>query len=519
MTPNVAELIRDHVSLSNTCIDRPYINGYVPTLQTSGQLCYFLREHLGNPIPSPALFRPLHDRFIRSIEQTVKKKQDRRSLDPSPVADIDWMKFQGTIKKSPLTGYRGLFDAKCMRYKCEDMAVDLIGKELLGQFCVLERIGRGGMGEVYKAEQPAMERMVAIKILHAKLAKRADLVSRFRREARAMSRLSHPNTVRVFLYGHMEDTDQLYIVMEYLDGVDLARLVRRDGPMEVMRGIRVMIQVLGALEEAHAVGVVHRDLKPENILLTEQGGMPDFPKVLDFGLAKIHETKLRPGSMILTREGMVFGTPEFMSPEQARGEVLDSRSDIYSVALIFYELVTGRLPFPKSKPMEYISHHINTPPTPISKRNPNIELPERLDPIVARALEKDRESRYQSARDFAEALRTLLPREQKTVAQRAMAPAKPSADETQPLQRQRMGASAPPQKGVGKPVLIGLVAVIVVLLIVILWLFISRPSPPPATVPINAAPLGQPISPSPQTPPAAAAGAMKPLPSRPPASN
>ena len=194
------------------------------------------------------------------------------------------------------------------------MSEGLIGKELLGQFRVIERIGRGGMGEVFKAEQPAMDRMVAIKILHAKLAQRADLVSRFRREARAMSRLSHPNTARVFLYGHLEETDQLYIVMEYLDGIDLAKLVRRMGPMEIQRATKVMIQVLGALEEAHSVGVVHRDLKPENILLTEQGGLSDFPKVLDFGLAKIRETKPRPGSMVLTREGMVFGTPEFMSP-------------------------------------------------------------------------------------------------------------------------------------------------------------------------------------------------------------
>ena len=125
----------------------------------------------------------------------------------------------------------------------------LIGKELLGQFRVIERVGRGGMGEVFKAEQPAMDRMVAIKILHAKLARRADLVSRFRREARAMSRLSHPNTVRVFLYGHLEETDQLYIVMEYLDGIDLAKLVRRYGPMEIQRATKVMIQVLGALDE------------------------------------------------------------------------------------------------------------------------------------------------------------------------------------------------------------------------------------------------------------------------------
>jgi serine/threonine protein kinase len=377
------------------------------------------------------------------------------------------------------------------------MAEDFIGKELLGQFRVLERIGRGGMGEVYKAEQPAMDRMVAIKILHAKLAQRPDLVSRFRREARAMSRLSHPNSVRVFLYGHFEDTDQLYIVMEYLAGIDLARLVRRDGPVEINRAIRIMIQVLGALEEAHSVGVIHRDLKPENILLTEQGGIRDFPKVLDFGLAKIRETKPRPGSLVLTREGMVFGTPEFMSPEQARGETLDARSDIYSVSLIFYELVTGQLPFPKSKPMEYISHHINTPPTPISARDPNLGLPKALDPIIARALEKDRNKRYSSAKEFAEALRALLPRSEQTALNRALPqplPQSASSAETQPLPKQQRiskspstGDSRPTRSAnVGKGLLIALIAVILVLAAIVLFLLFNRKEPPPASIPINA---------------------------------
>lgn len=370
------------------------------------------------------------------------------------------------------------------------MAEDIIGKELLGQFKVIERIGRGGMGEVFRAEQPAMDRMVAIKILHAKLAQRPDLVSRFRREARAMSRLSHPNSARVFLYGHLEDSDQLYIVMEYLAGIDLARLVRRDGPVEINRAIRIMIQVLGALEEAHSVGVIHRDLKPENILLTEQGGIRDFPKVLDFGLAKIRESKPRPGSLVLTREGMVFGTPEFMSPEQARGETLDARSDIYSVSLIFYELVTGLLPFPKSKPMEYISHHINTAPTPISERDPKIVLPKSLDAIVLRALEKDRDKRYASAKEFAEALRNLLPRSEQTAANRALPQAgSPSSAETQPLPKQGAPTipSAAPKSApnVGKGLLISLIIVIAILVGVVAFLLVNRDAAPPATVPLN----------------------------------
>jgi len=372
------------------------------------------------------------------------------------------------------------------------MPEDLIGKELLGQFRIIERIGRGGMGEVYKAEQPAMDRLVAIKILHSKLASRPDLVSRFRREARAMSRLSHPNTARVFLYGHLEESQQLYIVMEYLDGVDLARYVRRHGPMELHRALKVMIQVMGALEEAHSVAIVHRDLKPENILLAKQGGIPDFPKVLDFGLAKVHETKPRPGSMILTQEGMVFGTPEFMSPEQAQGEILDSRSDIYSASLIFYELVTGKLPFPRGKPMEYISHHIYTKPTPITERVPELELPPALDPIVNQALEKDRETRYQSAREFAEALKTVIPASTQSISTRALPEVTAERGESTIKTEVHkpsgsLSSNSPESMGqpLGKGILVALVAIIIVLSVLVAWLLLTRQNSEAALVPLD----------------------------------
>ena len=361
----------------------------------------------------------------------------------------------------------------------QEMTEDLIGKEILGQFRILERIGKGGMGEVYKAAQPAMDRMVAIKILHEKLAARPDLVSRFRREARAMSRLSHPNTVRVFLYGQLEETGQLYIAMEYLDGVDLAKNTRQEGPMELGRAIRVMVQVLGALEEAHGAGIIHRDLKPENILLTKQGGIADFPKVLDFGLAKIKEPQMHPGSMVLTREGMVFGTPEFMSPEQARGETLDARSDIYSLGVIFYEMLTARLPFPRSKPMEYIAHHINTPPYKITERRPELNLPAALDPIVGKAIEKSRDARYESASAFAAALESLLPASERTrPVYAAPAPAERRAAEKAPRGRGEAAGT-----GKGKGLVIALLAVIGVLLAVVIWLVAGRADAPPELPP------------------------------------
>src|SRR6187399_757857 len=250
-----------------------------------------------------------------------------------------------------------------------------IGRDILnGQFQILQKIGTGGMGSVYRALQPEMNRMVGVKILHPKLTNRKDLASRFRREARAMSHLSHPNTVKVFLYGELDD-GSLYIVMEFLEGKNLNQVVRKEGPMAVERAIPILIQVCGALQEAHLQGIVHRDLKPENIFLSTNGGLKDYPKVLDFGLAKVTERELRPGSIMLTQEGMVFGTPEFMSPEQAQGHTLDARSDIYSLAVILYEVLTAKLPFDARTPMEYIQLHVMKAPIPLDERIPGKRFP------------------------------------------------------------------------------------------------------------------------------------------------
>src|SRR3954471_18732107 len=277
-----------------------------------------------------------------------------------------------------------------------------IGREILGgQFLVLEKIGTGGMGSVYKASQPAMNRMVAIKILHPKLANRKDLTSRFRREARAMSQLTHPNTVKVFMYGELEDDGSLYIVMEMLEGRNLNQTVRKEGPLPVERAIPILIQCCGALQEAHDLGIVHRDLKPENIFLSKQGGIQDYPKVLDFGLAKVTERQMQPGSVILTQEGMVFGTPEFMSPEQAQGKILDARSDIYSLAVILYELVTGKLPFDARTPMECVTLHVQATPIPLATRAPSRTFPHGLQAVLDRAMSKKPEERYQTAAEFA----------------------------------------------------------------------------------------------------------------------
>ena len=285
----------------------------------------------------------------------------------------------------------------------------LLGRALLnGQFQIVRKIGTGGMGAVYEAAQPSVNGKVAVKILHAKLANRKDLVSRFNREAAAMSHLTHPNTVKVLVYGEEETDGLLYIVMEYLEGKNLNQTVRAEGPLPAERAVPLLVQACHALQEAHEKGIVHRDLKPENIFVCNQGGMKDFVKVLDFGLAKVTEREMRPGSMVLTQEGMVFGTPEFMSPEQAQGKTLDARSDIYSLAVILYEVLTGKLPFEAKSPMEFIQLHVQKEPIPLSQRVAGKTFPPALDAVIAKALSKERDERYQTAAEFAQALQQAV---------------------------------------------------------------------------------------------------------------
>jgi eukaryotic-like serine/threonine-protein kinase len=271
-------------------------------------------------------------------------------------------------------------------------------------------------------------------------------VSRFRREARAMSHLSHPNTARVFMYGQLED-GACYIVMEYLEGKNLAQVTRAEGMLQPARAGNIMVQVCGALEEAHRQGMVHRDLKPENIFLTSQGGITDFPKVLDFGLAKVTQREMRPGSLILTQEGMVFGTPEFMSPEQARGQTLDARSDIYSLGCILYEMLTGKLPFDASQPMDYLALQIRGTPIPLGQRIPGLGFPPGLEQVVMLALEKDPAKRYGSAAEFAIALRDCLGDAVRDDAIRSVPVPPPMLDDSQRFHVEQPHAARTPVAG------------------------------------------------------------------------
>ncbi len=273
-----------------------------------------------------------------------------------------------------------------------------------GEFQIVKKIGTGGMGSVYEASQQSIQRKVAVKILHRKLSERRDLASRFHREAAAMRRLRHPNVARVFFYGAEEADSLLFIVMEHIAGRNLHQLVKAEGPLPAARAVSIVAQAARALSEAHALGMVHRDLKPENLMVCTEGAPADFVKLLDFGLAKVTQEELRADSVALTKEGMIFGTPEFMSPEQARGELLDARSDIYSLAVILYEALTGLLPFEAKHANAFLQLHIEQPPIPLRTRAPHIEVSAELERVILGALAKKPADRPQSAAAFAEAL-------------------------------------------------------------------------------------------------------------------
>src|ERR1043166_4393540 len=276
----------------------------------------------------------------------------------------------------------------------------LIGQVLAGKYRIDEKIDEGGMGCVYRATHVLMEKTVAIKVLHPALAADDKIVARFTREAKAASRISHPHAINVTDFGESEN-GVVYMVMEFLRGRTLKEIVRTGGPMPLARVTTIVRQVAGALDAAHAEGVIHRDLKSDNIMLEEATG-GDWAKVLDFGIAKIqqsiHETD--PG---LTAPNLIIGTPQYMSPEQcSQASDIDARSDIYSFGVIIYETLAGHVPFAGDSPTAIMLKHLQEPaPSILDERK---DLPASVGRVVARALAKRPEDRYQSAGELADAL-------------------------------------------------------------------------------------------------------------------
>ncbi len=274
-----------------------------------------------------------------------------------------------------------------------------LGRVVDGRYRVLEVVGRGGMGVVYKVEHVRMGKIAAMKVLHKDLADDPEVVRRFEREATAVSRLDHPNTVQVFDFGAAQDA--LYLIMELVRGQDLARIIERDGPLPFARAAPLLGQIGGALAEAHARGVIHRDLKPENVLITRTTGGRDFAKVLDFGLAKLGAREQAPD---VTDRTEIVGTPYFMSPEQIRGDDVDERSDIYALGALTYTVLTGQPPFTARSAVGVLTKHLTAEVVPPSVAAPAQGLTPEIDAIVVRALAKDPAARFATVGEMVEAL-------------------------------------------------------------------------------------------------------------------
>ncbi|HEU0030199.1 MAG TPA: serine/threonine-protein kinase [Kofleriaceae bacterium] len=271
----------------------------------------------------------------------------------------------------------------------------------LGSYTLVRRIGEGGMGQVYLAHHELLKRETAVKLLPPDRVG-ADNIDRFEAEVKAMSTLTHPNTVVVFDYGRSLD-GVLYYAMEYLDGIDLDQLVRRFGPQAPSRVIRILVQVAGALQEAHDAGITHRDIKPSNIMLCVRGGLPDFAKVLDFGLAKrISDAAPTNGASAQ----LVIGTPHYIAPEAITGDVVGPPADLYAVGAVGYFLLSGQRVFEADSNMKILVLHASETPRPLSQVCQQ-RVPPELEAIVMRCLEKSPAKRFATAADLATALEAV----------------------------------------------------------------------------------------------------------------
>ncbi|WP_428267270.1 serine/threonine-protein kinase [Haliangium sp.] len=302
----------------------------------------------------------------------------------------------------------------------EDVDIARIGTEV-GNYHLHEILGRGGMGTVYRGEHVYIKKRVAVKVLHAQFAKYEEAVVRFLREAQAASSIQHPNIVDVTDFGHTSDGG-VFFVMEYLEGTSLEDKIEKEAYIELHRSLNIANQMALALAAAHEQHIVHRDLKPDNVMLirkpgrrnlirsvpaddggtrlvTEREDEFEFVKILDFGIAKVLTAEDAD-----TLQGAVFGTPEYMSPEAARGEEVDHRSDIYSVGVILFDMLTGRPPFEADDVQDVLDMHISVPPPSPRELAPEHEITEACDALVRRALAKNPAERYQTMDEFREDL-------------------------------------------------------------------------------------------------------------------
>jgi serine/threonine-protein kinase len=293
----------------------------------------------------------------------------------------------------------------------------LLGTTLAGRFVILSRIGSGSMGSVYRARQVAVGRDVALKIVRRDRAYDPETKARFEREARAVSMLTSPHTVTAFDFGEAED-GSWFLALEMLEGETLGERLRRERRLDWVEALRFASEALKSLAEAHAQGIIHRDLKPDNLFLARQrepGGVREVCKILDFGIAKWVRDEEAPLDQLETLAGTVFGTPRYMSPEQAQGTQLDPRSDLYSLGVLLFQMLTGRAPFVDDDAVVVMAKHIKNPPPTFEEVAPGVAIPAPVEQLVRRALEKTPDMRPASAEQM------LIELEEAQVASRAVA--------------------------------------------------------------------------------------------------
>jgi eukaryotic-like serine/threonine-protein kinase len=285
---------------------------------------------------------------------------------------------------------------------------DIVGSVIADRYHVIKKLGEGGMGRVYLAEQVKMGRMSAVKVMNRRLASDPDAISRFNREAANASRISHQNVAQVYDFGETSE-GLIYLAMEFVEGEPLTDILRRDGALPPARAAEIVRQTAEALSVAHDMGIVHRDLKPDNIMITRARDGGDLVKVVDFGIAKAMNVEAQK----VTRTGLIVGTPEYMSPEQIAGDPLDGRSDIYSLGLVAFNILTGRLPFLSKTAQESVIMRLTEPPRRLAEIRPQVPWSPAVQAVMDRALQRDAALRYPSASEFGRALSAAV-REQPT---------------------------------------------------------------------------------------------------------
>lgn len=282
-----------------------------------------------------------------------------------------------------------------------------VGKLLDDRYRIVELLGRGGMGTVYRAEHIGISKSLAIKLFSPRASRAHADRQRFEREAFASARVEHPNCVAVSDFGTLED-GTLFMAMELLRGIPLSEFMQREGPVAIGRALHITKHILRGLSAAHASGIIHRDLKPQNVILVDRLGDKDFAKVLDFGLAKLMGSALLDeGGGKLTEAGVTFGTPRYMAPEQATSKSLDHRADLYAASIILYELIAGRAPFTGGNAVRLVLMHTSQPVPPISEVAPGIIVPAPVEELILQGLAKNPEERMATAAEYVDAIDAL----------------------------------------------------------------------------------------------------------------